>query len=453
MKNDLSKKFGNKYFRRRVCALAIVAAVLFLIVFNVLRMITSNAVLQKKKEYEQKLFGTFQDRSAEVDKFYTYGNHLGVEGRLSNIGLDNFENAKLVLVDSNCNEQEIPMTGTITDGTLYFSVSEINNSVSLDNMQPGEFYFLKLRIKSNNSAQPRYYMFENNSSYPQIDYYTITKDGANKKVVINFDTYTPVEGKKFTYLVCKAEDATLPDDVYDIVIDAGHGGKDNGYTAGGYTEAKVTLDVSKILKTKLENAGYKVKMTRDDANDSTFTKTNMYDSNGRITIACKSRAKLMISIHITDGSQNMTGCEVYAPSRSNLNLARLLANKMVEQTDIDFSNDSDYRQFDGVYVRNYTKLLISNMEKQAEREGYEPYNVDENTSYIYSIREVGGIATNAYIDGRDKVYSKNEYYNSNQGIESYQINLGYIDNDLQTVLTQKEGYTTAITQAIEEYLK
>ena len=50
--------------------------------------------------------------------------------------------------------------------------------------------------------------------------------------------------------------------------------------------------------------------------------TNMYDSNGRISIACKSKAKLMISFHVNnDALPNLTGFEIYCPCKSNLDFA------------------------------------------------------------------------------------------------------------------------------------
>ena len=161
----------------------------------------------------------------------------------------------------------------------------------------------------------------------------------------------------------------------------------------------------------------------------------------------------MLSIHITDGSSRMRGIEVYAPGRSDLNFARLIANKIVENTELDFSNDNDNQVFDGVYVNNYSAQQIANAQKAAEDLSYAPYNITSDTPYIYSIREVGGIATNAYMDGRNKAYAKNIYYDSNQGIESYQINLGYIDNDLQRILNGKEFIAVAIVRAVLEQFK
>ena len=40
--------------------------------------------------------------------------------------------------------------------------------------------------------------------------------------------------------------------------------------------------------------------------------TNMYDANGRITIACESKAKLMISLHVNNGKESLSGLEIYS---------------------------------------------------------------------------------------------------------------------------------------------
>ena len=70
------------------------------------------------------------------------------------------------------------------------------------------------------------------------------------------------------------------------------------------------------------------------------------------------------------------------------------------------------------------------------------------------IRETGGIVTGAYIDGRNTKFGKNLYYNSNIGVESYILELGYIINkeDLKNILTKQNLYTDGICKAIEEYL-
>ena len=70
------------------------------------------------------------------------------------------------------------------------------------------------------------------------------------------------------------------------------------------------------------------------------------------------------------------------------------------------------------------------------------------------IRETGGIVTGAYIDGRNTKFGENLYYNSNIGVESYILELGYIINkeDLKNILTKQSLYTDGIGKGIEENL-
>ena len=240
----------------------------------------------------------------------------------------------------------------------------------------------------------------------------------------------------------------LPEDTYDIVIDAGHGGTDKGEKLGGITESDITLEYAKLLKNSLEENGYKVFLTRTDENTDYYNHTNMYDQEGRITTACKSKAKLMISFHVNQGKNSLKGLEIYCPCNSNLEFAKQLANRINEASNIEFSNNISFKKADGVYVRNFTKAEIKAFANTAENRRYEAYPITTDTPYLYIIRETGGIATNAYVDGRNKSYSANEYYNSNQGIECYQIELGYINNDLNVITNEKENYINAIAEAI-----
>lgn len=306
-----------------------------------------------------------------------------------------------------------------------------------------------IRLKLNNNVNAKYYSLLNQSSYPNIEYYTVTKDGINRKVNIQFKN-TQYNNKDFTYLSIEVENAELPDNIYDIVIDAGHGGTDSGEKIGTDSEANISLIYSKLLKEKLEAQGLKVKLTRDDSNSNSFNSTNMYDENGRISIACKSKAKYMISFHINNGNKGLKGLEIYSPPKSDLTLAQTMANKIITYTSMDYSNNNSFKQGEGVYVRNFTPNVINEFNNIANRKGYAPYNLTIDTPYLYTIREVGGIATNAYVDGRNKAFSANKYYNSNQGIECYQIEMGYIKNDLEIIKNEADQYTTAISEAIEE---
>ena len=63
------------------------------------------------------------------------------------------------------------------------------------------------------------------------------------------------QGKQYSLMYLQMEDAEIPNDVYDIVIDAGHGGKDQGEIKGKYTEADITLKICKSIKRKVRCNG------------------------------------------------------------------------------------------------------------------------------------------------------------------------------------------------------
>lgn len=430
------------------------SAVLILMVIGIILGISitfKKAIPEKKqKEAESNVLNMIQTKTAEATSFYTYGRAFNISGKFSNISKDNFESAKLFITDGNGYEETYALSYNFEEGNLvFFSEEAMNIGITIDKLKSGSEYYILLRLKLNNSVNPKYYSFANASeNNDNINYYTVTSEGANKKAIIGFNKVNH-DDKEYSLLTMSIEDASLPEEVYDIVIDAGHGGKDVGERQGAVTEADLTLEYAKLLKQRLEEDGYKVKLTRDDDNTSSYTYTNMYDEDGRIGIACGTKAKLMISFHVNNGVKNLSGFEIYAPCKSDLKFAGEMSNKINEYSSINFSNNTSFKKLDGVYVRNFTPNVIKEYTATANKKGYEPYNITTNTPYLYTIREVGGIATGAYVDGRNTSYSANKYYNSNQGIECYQIELGYIKNDLEIMQNEKENYIRAIEEAIK----
>ena len=407
---------------------------------------------KNKKDRDEKLFSMMQTKSAEATKFYVYGRAFNINGKINNINEENFEGAKLVITDGFDYEREYSLNYTFEENNFIFSSdTEMNSGIIIDELQPSEYYIF-LRLKLNNSKDPKYYSFSNSTNYENFEYYTMTSNNYNQKAKIEFSEMN--DGKN-TYNVLKIslEQCELPENIYDIVIDAGHGGTDSGENAGADTEADIALEYAKETKQRLEELGYKVKLTRDDNNTELYTDTNMYDEDGRITVACSSKAKLMISYHINQGGSGLSGFEIYCPPKSNLEFAEQMANNIKKYSSINYSNNNSFKKADGVYVRNFTNSVIKDFENTANRKGYEPYNITNDTPYLYTIREVGGIATGAYVDGRNTSYSANKYYNSIQGIECYQIELGYIKNDLNTIKNEKTNYIRGIVEAIENNFK
>lgn len=92
---------------------------------------------------------------------------------------------------------------------------------------------------------------------------------------------------------------TAPDALH-VVLDAGHGGFDNGACVDGVSEAGLNLQIVKILATEFENRGCRVSFTRLDSESL----NSPYARNKKVDDMAKRREKiqdlnpdLVISIH------------------------------------------------------------------------------------------------------------------------------------------------------------
>lgn len=437
-------------FKKLLTFIMLIFIVIGLII-GVYFSMTPNIGKRENKNQDDAIFGMIQTKQVKINQFFTYGKCLNLSGVLEDVSKDNFESVKLYLTNGSDFEKIYKLEGKIENGNLNIDTTDsMNTGLILDDLEEDEYVVL-IRLKLNNSVNPKYYSLSNMSNYEDIEYYTVTHEGKNNKVDIKFNHKT-YNQNNYNYMSINVAQAEMPDNIYDVVIDAGHGGTDKGEKSNSDTEADITLAYARLLKERLEMQGLKIKLTRDDTNTDKYTSTNMYDENGRITLACESKAKYMISLHINNGNIGLKGLEIYAPAKSNLEFAQNMANKIITYTNLEYSNNHSFKKGEGVYVRNFTTNVINEYTNTAHKKGYEPYNITLDTPYLYTIREVGGIATNAYVDGRNTSYSANKYYNSNQGIECYQIEMGYIKNDLEIIKNQMEEYVTAISETILENL-
>ncbi len=103
----------------------------------------------------------------------------------------------------------------------------------------------------------------------------------------------------------------IPSNVRTIIIDPGHGGKDQGAAHNGIIEKDLVLDVSKMLGSELTKLGYKVVYTRTD--------DKFYTLSRRAKIAKQKNGDLFISVH-ANGADNkdLAGIETYYLDYNNL---------------------------------------------------------------------------------------------------------------------------------------
>lgn len=385
----------------------------------------------KNKEMENFL-DNIEEEKINVDKYYIYGNNLNIKGSL-NKKFNNIKNVKLIL-KSNLEEIEYDIKYEIKNGFNFYISEYINKGINLEKLNNNKFYILLKFTYENNNIE--YYGLKNNTNYKNTTYYTINDYKKN----INFNNIMNIDSK-----------INNDKEVYDIVIDAGHGGNDPGAISGKYYESNLTLDYTLSLKEKLENLGYKVKLTRNQN-----TTLNSYGKNSRTSIPYESKAKYLFSIHFNSSENYISynGFEIYAPNNMNLEFATTISKNIVDNTSLNYSTNTGFKIKDGVYVRTMSNTDIENLKNEAIKNNFTPYNVTTSTPYLYMLRETGGIITNAFVDGR-KDNIKNEYYNSNIAPESYLLELGYINNknDLNIILKEKDKYTSIIANTIDEHIK
>lgn len=105
-----------------------------------------------------------------------------------------------------------------------------------------------------------------------------------------------------------------------VVIDAGHGGFDNGAIEYGYFEDRINLEISLKLKKELEDYGAKVYLTRDG--DYDMTKRNHHYSKQddmylRVKKIDSFKGDYLLSIHQNaSGNKSAWGSQVFYYYRS-----------------------------------------------------------------------------------------------------------------------------------------
>ena len=391
---------------------------------------------QNLKYYEEILISV-ENIDVNINNYSIFGTHLNMDGcinkKLNNPSLILKNKTEEIILKSNFYED--------SDSTCFYISKNNNDGIYLDDLKHGDYILL---IKDND----KYYTLKNNTNYKDLEYYTITKNNSNNKINIKFKEY---ENKN--YINFKIKKSKLPEDVYDISLDPGHGGKDPGaigkLNGNEYFESDLTLKVSLLLKQELEDMGLKVHMTRDK--DEYL---NPYGEGGRALLSNDYNTKYSLSIHFNSDYGVMTsgGTEIYTPNDIDLTLARLFASNLSKI--VGYSKNPNFKLEDGVYYKYLRQKDIDDSKKSMEEENLIPYDIKLNAPYMYMIRELGGINTNAYIDGRNDYYGINTHYNSNKTTEPYLLELAYINypNDLSKSLNNPKEFSGAISNAIKEYL-
>ena len=425
----------------------IIAIVLMIFLCYLYRIILD---IKDENERLKQIYSNIEENvTAKINEYYIYGTHLNFNGYILKEDFDDFvvEKARVIIKDKNGVRDEISAILNEEEEKYNISISSnINEGINLEELIDEDYYVLFLKLSGKDKKAnyiEKIYSFNNLSNISTNEYYTLTQNGKNNKIDILFN-----EDNKSIQI--KSREIKLPENVYDFVIDAGHGGTDTGAQYLEYNEKDFTLDYSITLKEKLESLGYKVKLTRE-----TDIRTPSYGENSRSEIPFETKAKLVLSIHFnsSDYDENNGGVEIYSPNHANLNFAKKIADNIVDYVGTVYSINSYKRVVDGVYVRTFNKEEIDSFREEAKNDGYELYeSITTDTNYLFMIRETGGKITGAYMDGRNQYGSLNHYYDSNISAESYLLELGFINStkEIERFKSKKNEYLDAICKSICE---
>ncbi|NOZ89767.1 MAG: N-acetylmuramoyl-L-alanine amidase [Epsilonproteobacteria bacterium] len=286
-------------------------------------------------------------------------------------------------------------------------------------------------------------------SYKNIDSFKIAQNSPNKLRVVIKSKQKPLNrhaysGKMLVIPLTYGKEASIAGRTisnienkkrYTIVIDAGHGGKDNGATCcGDRNEKKIVLAIAKKLRVKLNNMGYKVYMTRGSDFFVQLPK--------RTEFANKKRADIFISIHANAAPNKkkakiFRGIEVYylSPAQSKR------AKEAAEKENSVMLEHKDY------YTKNaYLSLL--NREKIVESH---KLGLDVDKKILSSLNEYSGHVENG------GVKPANFWVLVGAQMPSILIETGYITHPEEGKKLLDSYYQSrlakGIAEGIERYLK
>ncbi|MGN1344200.1 MAG: N-acetylmuramoyl-L-alanine amidase [Traorella sp.] len=130
-----------------------------------------------------------------------------------------------------------------------------------------------------------------------------------------------------------------------IVLDAGHGGKDQGASYEQTYEAPINLKITLKLKKQLETLGASIVLTRQDENDLSdelSTNKKRDDMKKRIQIINDEKNDLLISIHMNKyQSETVNGIHVYYQTQNES--SQVLAQSIQYQINEKFNQSKQIK--------------------------------------------------------------------------------------------------------------
>lgn len=296
--------------------------------------------------------------------------------------------------------------------------TENNGGIPLALLEPGQHYIFL-------DGKP----LQTDQAFSQT-WHTVARNGASREAGIS-----QADG---LVVLQVAQVKELPPEVYDLIVDPGHGGMDTGTSGNGMLESHEVLEISKYMAERFEDHGLKVKLTRDGdyepAGPGNFHHVESpYYENGRVEQVYRHQAKYLISNHLNaiGGGIMIEGYEIYTSILTDDAWSSTVSQKLADTGRLaKDSLKNEHRQSLGSYKK------LSN----------------EGKDYLYMLRETGGELSSAanLTKYNPDAYDEMPLY----GAEAMLIEYAYIDNPDEAALWQKnyKKWGEAAVKGTLEYL-
>ena len=225
----------------------------------------------------------------------------------------------------------------------------------------------------------------------------------------------------------------LPEGWYDVIVDAGHGGRDTGAEGGGYTEAELNLESAQKLAALLRGYGLTVTLTRDgpEVPGGAAAEDDPYADGARVDLIYASHAPYLLSCHLNASAEGAAeGFQIYCSVASSPDWAEAVADALREAGAIE-NNGGKGLLAHGVYQRGSQYSL-------------------EPRDYYFILRETGG---NALSPEKYLARHRDKRRTLSTGAQGLLLEFAFMDNeaDLRLWLDQRERWLSATAAACAEY--
>ena len=221
------------------------------------------------------------------------------------------------------------------------------------------------------------------------------------------DRTNPYDGKRIT-----------------VVIDAGHGGVDNGATVGGWNEKDITLSLAKKIAALNTNEHINILLSRD--NDQ------MFSVKDRVLFAKEKKADLFISLHLNSSANKQSDGFSVLIDKENSRKNLLLASTLIDELKKSYKTEEKIGlRKNGVwvldenvcpaaliecgYLSNSTdEAFITNNENQEKiainiLNAIENYAVQNATADAKNVQDTipdNKVGSGVFVDAKDTVFIK-----------------------------------------------